>query len=121
MYPIDHSGDVFMSTFDPAALPVPLTQYFAAVDHSKVAPLFSPEASVLDEGECHQGAEAIAAWLTSVEERYHPRYVVQDVRRERERTIVTFEVSGTFPGSPAILRQAFTIGSNQLITGIETL
>ena len=107
-----------MSSFDTATLPPPLADYFTAEDHSQVAPLFSPDATVKDEGERHQGVEAIAAWLTSVEKRYRPRYVVQDARSERERTIVTFEVSGTFPGSPAMLRQAFTIGPNQLITSI---
>jgi hypothetical protein len=33
---------------------------------------------------------------------------------------VTFEVSGTFPGSPATLRQNFVL-ANDLIQSIETL
>lgn len=110
-----------MSSFDSSALPPLLADYFTTEDHSQVASLFSPNASVHDEGQWHRGAAAVAAWLASVEERYHPRYQVKEVRREDDRTIVTFEVSGTFPGSPATLSQAFTFGPDALITRIETL
>ena len=110
-----------MSSFDPSTLPAPLGQYFTTIDHSQVAPLFAADATVRDEGQWHRGSEAIANWLSRVEERYHPRYVVEDARTEGDRVIVTFEVSGTFPGSPARLQQAFTIGPDGLIARLETL
>ena len=110
-----------MSSSGPAALPPLLADYFTTEDRSQIASLFSPNASVHDEGQWHRGAAAVAAWLASVEERYHPRYQVNEVRREDDRTIVTFEVSGTFRGSPATLSQAFTFGPDALIKSIETL
>jgi hypothetical protein len=110
-----------MSSFDPTTLPAPLGRYFDTVDHSQVAPLFSADAQVHDEGAWHRGKEAIAGWLSRVEEKYHPRYVVEGAHTEAGRIIVTFKVSGTFPGSPARLQQAFTLGPDNLIARLETL
>lgn len=109
-----------MSHFDAATLPVPLAAYFAALDHRDTATLFAPDARVRDEGETMEGAAAIAAWLDRVESKYHPRYVVQAAETAGDRSVVTFVVSGTFPGSPATLRQAFTLRDG-LISGLETL
>jgi len=110
-----------MSAFDHTILPEPVSQYFARKDPADAATLFAPDATVRDEGEWHRGRPAIAQWLRRVEDRYHPRYRLQHVAADRGRTVVTFEVSGTFPGSPAILRQAFTIDEDQRIASIETL
>ncbi|MCR6672127.1 nuclear transport factor 2 family protein [Devosia ginsengisoli] len=109
-----------MSQFDPATLPAPLAAYFAATDHRDTASLFAPGAVVRDEGETLTTVAAIAAWLDRVETRYHPRYVVEAAETTGDRTIVTFVVSGTFPGSPATLRQAFVVGDG-LIRWLETL
>jgi len=98
-----------------------LEQYFSRTDPIDAATLFAPNATVRDEGEWHHGQPAIALWLRRVEERYHPRYHLQGVEADHNRTIVTFEVSGSFPGSPAVLRQAFTIDTDQRITSLETL
>lgn len=110
-----------MSNFDPAVLPAPLQLYFTRTVPDEAATLFAPDAAVRDEGEWHHGRAAIAQWLRRVEERYHPRYRVQQVATDKDHTVVTFEVSGTFPGSPAVLRQAFTIGPDQRISRLETL
>lgn len=110
-----------MTNFEPATLPAPLPDYFGTEDHSATTPLFSPDATVLDEGETHRGAAAIAAWLDRVEAKYHPRYAVQSAEWEGDRVVVTIEVSGTFPGSPALLRQAFTLDGNARIARLETL
>jgi len=110
-----------MPEFDPSTLPDPLKQYFGRTDHLDAASLFAPNASVRDEGAWHHGQAAIALWLRSVEERYHPRYQLRRVDADKDRTIVTFQVSGTFPGSPAILRQAFTFDAEQRIATLQTL
>lgn len=109
-----------MSQFDPSTMPAPLPEYFAAADHAATAVLFAADAIVSDEGATHAGAAAIARWLDDVETRYHPRYVVEAAETVGPRTVVTFQVSGTFPGSPATLRQAFVTQSG-LIRSIETL
>lgn len=109
-----------MTTFDAATLPHPLNQYFAAADHREAIGLFAPDARVTDESAVHVGTAQIAAWLDSVEARYHPRYTVKDAEVDGQRTVVTFVVEGTFPGSPATLRQAIVV-ENDRIASLETL
>ena len=109
-----------MSSFDIATLPAPLGEYFTAADHAATAHLFADDAEVHDEGEQHVGSAAITAWLASVEARYHPRYVVEAAHITGSTTEVSFTVSGTFPGSPARLRQTITTANNR-ITGLRTL
>lgn len=101
-------------------LPAPLPQYFAAGDRIASAPLFAPDAVVLDEGHVHRGSEEIAAWLGSVERRYQPRYELIDASRDGARTVVTFKVSGTFPGSPVTLQQALVTDGDKIVS-LETL
>jgi len=110
-----------MPDFDLSSLPSPLPAYFATTGHSASLPLFAPDATVRDEGELHRGTEAIAAWLDGVESRYSPRYRVLGAEPEGERIVVTVEVAGTFPGSPAVLRQAFTLDGAGRIARLETL
>lgn len=109
-----------MSQFDPSTLPAPLPSYFAAPDHGDTAGLFAPGAVVEDEGATYRGGAAIAAWLVDVEARYHPRYTVKGATTDAGRTVVTFDVAGTFPGSPVTLRQAFVIADG-CIHGLKTL
>ena len=109
-----------MSQFDRIDLPAPLDAYFAATDHASTAPLFAADAVVEDEGATHVGLAAIAEWLDRVEAQYHPRYVVQGVETSGAESTVTFQVSGTFPGSPATLRQAIRVEGG-LIHGLRTL
>ncbi|KFL29904.1 hypothetical protein JP75_17480 [Devosia riboflavina] len=102
------------------ALPSPLAEYFGRTDATQLLGLFAPDATVRDEGRVHQGTAEISEWLESVEARYHPRYRVIKAEEDSERVAVTFEVSGTFPGSPAILSQNFVLTGNR-IQRIETL
>ena len=104
-------------------LPAPLDAYFAAAnrgDRAAMAGLFADTAQVRDEGETHADRAAILAWFDRVGASYDPRYVIQDVESEGDASVVTVEVSGTFPGSPIVLRQRFeTVGDR--ITGLATL
>ena len=109
-----------MAEFDLSSLPAPLPDYFAAGDHRATHRLFAADAHVHDENKSHSGSEEIKAWLDGVEERYHPRYRVKAAEPDGDRTIVTFEVSGTFPGSPATLRQAITVRDGR-ISELRTL
>lgn len=105
-----------MSQFDPTALPAPLADYFAAADRRAIIGLFASDARVRDEGEDHVGTAAIAKWLDRVETRYQPRYAIQDAQTSGDQTTVTFTVSGTFPGSPATLRQQFVVAEGRIAT-----
>ncbi|KKB08273.1 nuclear transport factor 2 family protein [Devosia chinhatensis] len=110
-----------MSVFNPTALPATIAAYFATSGNRAAIDLFAREAAVVDEGETHTGLEAITSWLDSVERRYRPRYVLQDASRSGTGHTVTFEVSGTFPGSPAILRQHFELNMDGKIRLLRTL
>lgn len=109
-----------MSQFDPTALPAPLADYFAAADRRAIVGLFAPDARVRDEGEDHVGTAAIAVWLDRVETRYQPRYAIQEAQTSGDQTVVTFTVSGTFPGGPATLRQQFVLADGR-IASLATL
>jgi hypothetical protein len=109
-----------MSQFDLSALPPPLIDYFAASDRRAIIGAFAPDARVRDEGEDHIGTAAIALWLDRVETRYQPHYAIQAAQTSGDQTVVTFVVSGTFPGSPATLRQQFVITEGK-ITSLATL
>lgn len=110
-----------MTSSSPTALLQPLARYFESTVRTEVASLFAPDASVRDEGRSHVGLAEIRRWLASVEERYQPRYCVLDVDATGMRTKVTVEVTGTFPGSPAVLRQVFDLDGSGQIAGLETL
>ncbi len=104
-------------------LPETVTRYFELAnrgDREAMAALFAPDAVVEDEGQSHAGTAAIRTWLHEVENRYRPRYQLEAATSAGDVTTVAFVVSGSFPGSPASLRQAFTL-SNGLISRLTTL
>lgn len=102
-------------------LPDPLPRYFERAGDIDAAAMFAPAATVTDEGHEYRGAIEIGQWLRSVEQRYRPRYRILGAETDDGRTVVTFEVSGTFPGSPAVLRQAFRLDDAARIESLETL
>lgn len=110
-----------MTTFDPATLPLPIAQYFATSGQREAARLFADDALVVDEGKIHAGLSQITAWLDDVEQRYQPRYILKSASRDGNSHVVTFEVSGTFPGSPVTLRQRFNVNDDGMIVRVQTL
>lgn len=112
-----------MTTPTPTDLAAPLAAYFAAADAGDTparARLFATDAVVVDERETHAGADSIEAWMERTQRAYSPRYEVLGSTEDAGRTVVSFRVSGTFPGSPATLRQAFTLRDG-MIAKLETL
>ena len=94
-------------------LPPPVTLFFAARnarDFDTAVTAFSPSATVADEGGVHRGHDAIRAWMKATVEKYDDTAEVLGATRDGGATVVSARVSGTFPGSPAALRFAFTIG-----------
>lgn len=110
-----------MSAFDPTSLPDAVYAYFATSGNRDALELFAPDATVIDEGETHTGHAAITSWLESVERRYQPRYELQDAVTDGSGHTVSFQVSGTFPGSPATLRQRFELDEENRIRHLRTL
>ncbi|RDJ24253.1 nuclear transport factor 2 family protein [Bosea caraganae] len=96
----------------PTSLQEPIAAYFAATNRHDVAAmlaLFATDAVVHDEGQIMAGHAVIRTWIVETIRKYHARAKVTDVQAADGRTIVTCEVSGNFPGSPASIRFAFTL------------
>jgi hypothetical protein len=98
-------------------LPTPISNYFKAVNAQDVDDMlsaFADEASVRDEGQDMIGRTAIREWINDTTRKYRVTLAPTGVRRANERTIVTAQVSGTFPGSPVELRYQFTITGEKI-------
>jgi hypothetical protein len=101
-------------------LPQPIADYFAcrnARDYAKAMSGFAPAAVVGDEERQHVGAEAIQRWMEETAASYNDQSQVRGVTTDGNHTLVTAEVSGTFPGSPIEFRYAFTL-QDGLITSL---
>jgi hypothetical protein len=92
-------------------LPEPVAEYFSADRHDgkAVARCFTAEGMVKDERKTHIGVAAIEVWkdMASAEFNYVAEPIAVETR-DRE-VIVSGRVTGTFPGSPVILRYVFTL------------
>lgn len=102
-------------------LPAPLADYFAAVNderHEDAAACFRPDAIVQDEGSEHRGTDEILAWLEETCRKYSSRSEPRSVVDLGGKIIVTAEVRGNFPGSPAELDFSFGI-SREKITSLS--
>jgi len=98
-------------------LPTPISDYFEAVNAQDVDAMlsaFSDDASVRDEGQDMIGRAAIREWIDDTTRKYRVTLTPIGVSQADERTIVTAQVSGTFPGSPVELRYHFTITGEKI-------
>jgi hypothetical protein len=101
-------------------LPRSIADYFAgknARDYAQAISGFAPEGAVSDEEQQHVGAEAIQRWMEETAAKYNDQSQVREATTQGDRTVVTAEVSGTFPGSPIEFRYAFTL-QDGLITSL---
>jgi hypothetical protein len=97
-------------------LPQPISDYFQAANaHNTDAVIasFAEDGLVTDESQEHRGA-AIRQWSDDVNERYRPHAEVADIAEAGNQTVVTADVSGSFPGSPVRLRYNFTIKGDKI-------
>jgi uncharacterized protein (TIGR02246 family) len=80
--------------------------------------LFTPDATVVDEGNTYQGRDAIRQWMANASTQY--TYTVEpfDITEDGQRTIVTSHLVGNFPGSPVDLRYFFVFRGDK-IAGLE--
>ncbi|MFG0259273.1 MAG: nuclear transport factor 2 family protein [Phycisphaerales bacterium JB041] len=103
------------------AIPSPVERFFSGKntrDPAAAVSGFSASAVVLDEGGRHEGPSAIRAWIERTTAEYNDRIRAVHVETAADVTEVVAEVSGTFPGSPAKLRFAFTL-HDDLIDRLE--
>lgn len=92
-------------------LPEPISAYFDADrrDGRAVARCFTAEGVVKDERKTHVGVTAIEAWKNAASAEF--AYVAEPIALEKQdrEIIVSGRVTGSFPGSPTILRYAFVL------------
>lgn len=70
---------------------------------------FSETAVVFDEGQTYNGRSEITQWIAKASEKY--RIVMKPISYQENETesVLTAEISGTFPGSPTVLQYHFKI------------
>lgn len=78
-------------------------------DSTAYANCFSETAVVLDEGKTHTGRKAIEEWIDESNKKYKSVMKPLSIADEGKTSILSAECSGTFPGSPAILKFHFGI------------
>lgn len=79
---------------------------------------FSDDAKVFDEGKTHKGKEEIKDWNKKTNEEYKTKLETIDVINEDKMTILITKVSGTFDGSPIVLKYNFEI-ENEKISNLK--
>jgi hypothetical protein len=65
---------------------------------------FTGSAIVHDEGKTHTGKAAIRQWIEHANEKYQSFMKPLKYEKSGSNGVLTAEVSGTFPGSPAVLQ-----------------
>jgi len=78
-------------------------------DPARLTAVFETNAVVHDEGLCHVGHAAIAAWWLAAKAKYH--HVAQPIGATQagDDVIVQARVRGDFPNSPVTLTFVFTL------------
>jgi ketosteroid isomerase-like protein len=98
-------------------LPQLLADYFAAKNRHDIDAMltpFAPDATVRDEGEIHQGSDAIRDWMDATTRKYRVTVEVADATANGQAWRVAGLVSGNFPGSPATLHYNFTLAGDRI-------
>ena len=72
-------------------------------DGAAYASLFSESAVVFDEGQTHTGRTAIQRWIEKSNKENKTMLKPIGYEQGEKGSVFTAEISGTFPGSPAIL------------------
>ncbi|MFC4174207.1 nuclear transport factor 2 family protein [Microvirga sp. GCM10011540] len=98
-------------------LPPPLAAYYEAKNRHDIDAMLAPfaeDAVVKDEGREHRGRADIRSWMEHTTRKYRVTIDVRQVETVDDRMLVSGLVSGDFPGSPAMLRFAFTLSGSKI-------
>jgi hypothetical protein len=77
--------------------------------------LFSPNATVVDEGQTRQGTPEIRAWRTGAASAYTYSTEIRSIKSNGPgRHRVDGRITGDFPGGTADLQWDFTVGGNHI-------
>ncbi|CCH02203.1 hypothetical protein FAES_4203 [Fibrella aestuarina BUZ 2] len=73
------------------------------LDSTAFAAHFTTAATVSDEGSSYAGSAEIKQWIEGATQKYRMQLKPLDFEQTGSTAELTVEVSGTFPGSPAVL------------------
>jgi len=85
-------------------------------DSHAYAECFTDSAVVFDEGKTHNGKTEIQNWISNANSEY--KTVMKSLTYNEKENILSAEISGTFPGSPAVLKYHFEL-SDGLIQSLK--
>lgn len=83
-------------------------------DSAAYANCFTENAEVFDEGKTHNGKAEIENWIDKANKEYKATMKLLDYNEN----ILSAEISGTFPGSPLVLKYHFEL-SDGLIQSLK--
>ena len=96
----------------------PVTQKYVdasnAHDVKSILACFADDAMVRDENATIRGKIDIERWITATIEKYNFQFKPLSSQQRDNETVVSVEVSGTFPGSPISLDYHFAIASDKI-------
>ena len=83
-------------------------------DVKSILACFNDDAVVRDESATHRGKIDIGRWATTTIEKYKFQFKPLSSEERHNETVVSVEVSGTFPGSPVTLDYHFAITNDKI-------
>jgi len=101
----------------PVKLPPLIQRYIDASnahDLKSILECFADDAGVRDENASHRGKGDIEHWIRTTIERYQFQLKPLGSQELDNETVVSVEISGTFPGSPIALDYHFAIADDKI-------
>src|SRR6267154_6768815 len=105
-----YSRNLHSKTNSSMKLPKLIADLIAAqdkYDSKAFVETFSDDAIVHDEGKTYHGKTEIKKWNELTNSKYKTKYEPIEVTTNGDKIILTAEISGTFSGSPAIIKYHF--------------
>jgi hypothetical protein len=101
----------------PISLPPVIQRYVDASnahDVKSILACFEDDAVVRDENETRHGKIEIERWASETTDKYKFHFEPLSVGDRNNETVVTMEVSGSFPGSPIALDYHFIVTNKKI-------
>ncbi|HWG07628.1 MAG TPA: nuclear transport factor 2 family protein [Solirubrobacteraceae bacterium] len=115
------AGQTNSASPDLGGLPDPVRRYFdadARRDIDAILALFTPDATVVDEGRTYRGAEMLREWQHGPASRYEYRVTIAEHRELGDgRVRVVGHLDGNFPGGTATVNFDFAL-ADERISGV---
>ncbi len=85
-------------------------------DSNAFSECFSDDAVVFDEGKTYRGKKEVRQWNEMTNTKYKTKYEPLEVTTKGDKITLKAKISGTFPGSPAIIEYHFETKNSKIIS-----